>query len=199
MNITNLLNSDVFTWVVLPLLIFFSRILDVPLGTLRIIFVSRGNKSMAPILGFFEVLIWILAMGQIMQHLDNIMCYIAYAAGFSLGSFIGIVLEEKLAIGVLIVRIIIVKDECRLKQRLIDAGFGVTSVDAHGASGQVELIYSIVKRKNIKNVVEIINMCDSKAFYSIEDARKVSQGIFPIKTKNSIYTYRFFKHFAKRK
>ena len=82
----------IFTWVLLPILIFFARILDQSIGTMRLIFLSKGMKHIAPFLGFFEVIIWLLAIGQIMQHLDNWVCYVAYGAGFAMGNFIGITL-----------------------------------------------------------------------------------------------------------
>jgi len=156
-----------------------SRIFDVTLGTLRIIFVSRGKKHLAPILGFFEVFIWIIAISQIMQNLNNFLCYIAYAGGFAMGNFIGLAVEEKLAIGIQMVRIIVPKDEACLKQKLSDAGYGVTVVDGQGANGEVKIIYTIVKRKSIEDVLKIINECAPKAFYSIEDARTVTRGVFP--------------------
>lgn len=173
------LNSEIFAWVILPILIFLSRVMDVSIGTIRIIFVSRGKKYLAPLLGFFEVLVWIVAMGQIMQNLNNIVCYITYAAGFAVGTFVGIFIEEKLAIGMMVVRIIVVKGDCRLTESLSEAGYGVTTVDAKGRHGEVKLIYTIIKRKDLDNVIKIVNNCNSKAFYSIEDARNVNQGIFP--------------------
>lgn len=176
-------NSDIFSWVVLPLLIFSSRIIDVTIGTIRIIFVSRGKKNLAPLLGFFEVLVWITAISQIMQHLDNVLCYFAYAGGFAAGTFVGMMLEEKLAIGMLIVRVILVKDECELREHLHNAGFGVTVVDAEGANGDVRIVYTIIKRKDMDEVLKIITKCNPKAFYSIEDARTVNQGVF----KNAKY------------
>jgi uncharacterized protein YebE (UPF0316 family) len=182
MNIAEAVNSDVFTWVIFPLLIFVARIFDVTLGTLRIIFISRGKKIIAPLLGFFEVLIWVVVISQIMQRLDNFICFIAYAAGFAAGNYVGIIIEEKLAIGMLVVRIILAKEEYELKNRLIDSGFGVTTVDAKGSSSDVKIIYTIIKRKDLDEVVNIINECDSNAFYSVEDARTVYHGIFPSRT-----------------
>jgi uncharacterized protein YebE (UPF0316 family) len=177
-NIMDLLGSEVFGWVILPILIFISRIIDVSLGTIRIIFVSRGKKNLAPILGFFEVIVWVMAISQIMQNLNNFICYFAYAAGFATGNYVGIIIEEKLAIGMLVVRVIMTKDEHQLKERLADAGFGVTAVDAEGKNGKVKIIYSIIKRKDLQEAVRIIETCNSKAFYSVEDARNVNQGIF---------------------
>lgn len=172
-------DTPLFMWVVLPLLIFCARVCDVTLGTLRIIFVSRGKRSLAPVLGFFEVSIWLMAISQIMQNLSNVACLLGYAGGFAMGNFVGILIEDKLAIGTVLIRIILVKDETGMKQRLHDAGFGVTSVDAHGMSGSVELIYSLVKRRDLPKAVEIIERCQSNAFYSIEDAKSVNKGIFP--------------------
>jgi uncharacterized protein YebE (UPF0316 family) len=124
-----LTDSWVFTWIILPLLIFIARIGDVSIGTLRLIFISRGFKFYAPLLGFFEVIIWLLAIGQIMQHLDNFMCYIAYGLGFATGNYIGIILDEKLSLGTLLVRIVPKKDPTELIMRLRDEEFGASLVD----------------------------------------------------------------------
>ncbi|WP_040428334.1 DUF2179 domain-containing protein [Acetivibrio cellulolyticus] len=177
-NFIQIVNTDVFSWVVLPLLIFSSRIVDVTIGTIRIIFVSRGKKNLAPLLGFFEVLVWITAISQIMKHLDNIVCYFAYAGGFAAGTFVGMMLEEKLAIGMLVVRVILVKYNDELREHLYKAGFGVTVIDAQGANGDVKIVYTIIKRKDLNEVLGIITKSNPKAFYSIEDARTVNQGVF---------------------
>ncbi len=185
--LSSIFDSNLFSWVILPLLIFTARIFDVSLSTMRIIFVSRGKKLIAPFLGFFEVLIWLMAISQIMQNLDNVFCYLAYAGGFAMGTFIGMRIEEKLAIGIYVVRVILVKDECRLRERLSEAGYGVTTVDAKGVTGDVKLIYTVVRRKDIDNVISIINMCNSKAFYSIEDARTAKDGVFPINKAHKLF------------
>ncbi len=98
--------SSIFSWVVLPLLIFFARVLDCSIGTLRIIFIARSKKLLVPLLGFIEILIWLVAIRQIMENLTNVFYYIAYAGGFAMGNFVGICIEEKLAMGKLIFRII---------------------------------------------------------------------------------------------
>ncbi len=151
-----------------------TRIVDVTMDTLRIVFISRGNKIVAPILGFFGVLIWLLAITQIMQHLDNFICYVAYAGGFATGNYIGLILEEQMAIGFQVVRVITSKDSSPLIEDLRTKGYGVTSIWAEGKSGDVHIIYSIVKRSNVKAVIEIINFFNPKAFYSIEDVRSLN-------------------------
>jgi uncharacterized protein YebE (UPF0316 family) len=132
-------NFDWFTWVYLPLIVFATRILDVTLGTMRIIFLSRGRKYLAPLLGFVEVLIWITVVSQIVGGAKNIVAYIAYAAGFAAGNYIGMMIEDKLAIGTLVVRIILSQDGKTLIESLYGAGYGVTYVDGHGATGPVIL------------------------------------------------------------
>lgn len=169
-----------WSWVVLPLLIFFSRILDQSIGTLRLIFVSKGYKKIAPFLGFFEVIIWLLAVAQIMKHLDNPLCYIAYGGGFAMGNYIGIILEEKLSIGNVILRVIPKKDTKALINHLRENGFGVTSVKAEGAKGEVDIVFTIIKRKNIRNAIEIINQYNPNAFFTIEEVKAVKDGYFGI-------------------
>jgi uncharacterized protein YebE (UPF0316 family) len=174
-------DSGLFNYLVLPLLIFFARVVDVTLGTIRIILVSKGKKLIAPILGFFEVLLWILAISRIMQNLDNYFNYIAYAGGFAAGNFIGMYLEEKIAMGVMIVRVITQKPANILIDKLNSLGYGVTSVDARGAKEDVNIIYTVIHRNEMKRVIEIIKHYNPKAFFSVEDVRYVNEGVFPLR------------------
>ncbi len=174
-------NSPYFEYLIIPLLICFARVLDVSLGTLRIILVAKGTKTLAPILGFFEVLIWLIAIGQVMQNLTNVANYFAYAAGFAIGNYLGIIMEQKLAIGVVVVRVITATDASKLIDFLKEANFGVTTLEAQGTSGHVHLIYTVIKRSNLPLVVKHIKDFNPKAFYSVEDIRYVSEGVFPQK------------------
>jgi len=117
-NLESFISSEIFKWIVMPLLIFTARILDVSLGTVRIVFVSRGLKYLAPLVGFFEVIIWLLAIRVIIQNLNNVACYIAYGAGFAMGTFIGLQIEKKIAIGNSLIRIITKKDATELIEHL---------------------------------------------------------------------------------
>lgn len=173
-----LLNSGFYTWLVLPLLIFCARVTDVSIGTVRVIFISRGMKYLAPIVGFFEIIIWLLAIGQIMKNLSNPACYIAYAGGFAVGNFVGIWIAEKLSLGVVLVRIVTKKDAVQLVDSLKSADFGVTSVDGHGIAGQVKVVFTIVPRREVNEVVGLVKKFNPKAFYSIEEIWFVEQGIF---------------------
>src|SRR4030065_260984 len=160
---TSFFDSNFFSYGILPLLIFLARICDVSIGTLRIIFVSKGKKNIAPFLGFFEVLIWIVAISKIMQNLDNYINYIAYAAGFASGNFVGMIIEEKLAVGIQIIRVITHLNGPDLVKSLNKNGYGATSVEAYGAKEKVHLIYTIVQRNEITRVLEIIDQFNPKA------------------------------------
>lgn len=179
-------DSWIFTWVILPFLIFFARILDQSIGTLRLIFISKGMKHIAPFLGFFEVIIWLLAVGQIMQHLDNWLCYVAYGAGFAMGNFIGIILEERLSIGTSIIRVILSSDSLELISEFKSNNFGLTMVDAEGAKGPVKILFSIIRRKETATFLKILHHHYPNAFYTIEDVRATKEGVFPIMRQQSL-------------
>lgn len=181
MSLSTLFSHDIYVWVVLPILIFIGGLAYVSLGTLRIIFIARGQRLLSPLLGFFEVTIWLIAISQIMTNVSNIAAYIAFAGGFAAGNYVGILIEEKMAIGILVVKIILNENDNVLRNGLSAAGFGVTSVDAEGIHGSVKLIYSVVRRKDLNKVIRIINESHSSAFYSVEDARSVVDGVFPQK------------------
>jgi len=182
-------DSELFTWGILPVLIFIARICDVSLGTIRIIFVARGRRFLAPLLGFFEIMIWLIAIGKVVQNLDNIGCLVAYAAGFSAGNFAGIWIEDKLAVGTYLVRTITKGDAGELIRALNAGDYGATSMSAEGSTGPVRIIYTIIKRGDLRRVAEIIRNYDEKAFYSIEDVRFVREGIFPLRKS---FSERFF-------
>ena len=121
MTLATIMDTNLYMYLVLPLLIFIARIFDVSMGTIRVIFITRGYKLIAPLIGFFEVVIWLLAIGQIMSNLTNIYCYLGYALGFSAGTYIGMVIEEKLSIGKVILRIVSKRDATSLHEKLQDS------------------------------------------------------------------------------
>lgn len=171
-----------FTWVIVPLLIFIARVSDVTLGTIRIVFVSKGFKLLAPILGFFEVFIWLLAMSKVIQNLDYWLYYVAYSAGFAVGNYVGLIIEERLALGYINLRIITMDSPEKLISRLSGEGFGVTSTPAMGSRSNVNIINCVLRRSDYKKVAQIIMDCNPKAFYTIEDIRAANQGVFPSKS-----------------
>jgi uncharacterized protein YebE (UPF0316 family) len=176
------LQSDFFNWVVLPLLIFIARLSDVSLGTMRHILISKGMKNVVPFLGFIEVLIWLFAIGQAIRNLNNVACYIGFAAGFAMGTYVGIQIEEKLALGMQLLRIITQGNCEKIIRDLNQADIGVTILDGQGAKGPVKLLFSVINRKDLPMVVEIIKKSNPDTFYSVEDVRTISHGVFPKRT-----------------
>jgi len=175
----NFWDSQLYIWVGLPLLVFVARVFDVTLGTLRIIFISRGKKHIAPLLGFVEVFIWIAIVAQIVRGVNDLVTYFAYAAGFAAGNFVGMYIEDRLAMGTQVLRIIVPEGADQLTSNLAAAGYGITRVDGQGSNGPVKLIYTIVKRKDIAVVLSLIHQTHPRAFLSIEDVRSTQEGIFP--------------------
>lgn len=179
MDSLSFMDSTFFSLVIFPIIIFLMRLCDVSLMTLRIIFVSKGIKLLASVIGFFEVSVWLIAISQVMSNLDNIFYAIAYALGFACGNYLGATIEEKIALGVNLLRVITNKDAEELVEYLRKENFGVTSINAEGSQGPVKVIYSVVRRKDLEKIINIVKKFNPNAFYSIEEVRGVNKGIFP--------------------
>jgi uncharacterized protein YebE (UPF0316 family) len=181
-------SSEAFAWIVLPLLIFFFRIGDVSLGTIRVIFISKGLKYIAPVIGFFEVIIYLIAIGQVINNITNPILYIAYGGGFAAGTFIGMKVEEKLSLGTLVVRIITPENPGDLVSYLRQRSFGVTIADGEGSKGKVSIILSIIKRQDFNEVIGGIRKYLPNAFYSVEEVRSVAEGVFPARRSSLLFS-----------
>ncbi len=181
------INATLFQWIVLPILIMLARILDVSIGTIRIILVARGYKLLAPVLGFFEVIIWLIAISQVMQHLKNVMCYLAYGTGFALGNYVGILMESKLAMGLQAIRVITQTELHSFPMVLRDEGFGVTTLDAYGSRGPVNIFFTIVPRKDVPRVLDLVKIFAPDSFVTVEDIRSSYAGIFPTQLDTPVY------------
>ena len=167
-------DSEIVNWVVVPLLIMIARICDVSLGTIRIILIGKGYKNVAPIVGFFEILIWIIVVGQIMQHLDRWLYYVAYAVGYALGTFMGMKLENKLSLGQVVIRVFTTTiDSTELVNTLKENNYNFTTVDAHGKFGPVKIIFMITKRYLLSQTIKLIEKHNPASFFSVEDVRYV--------------------------
>jgi len=179
MSIPDFFDSDVYAWVILPLLIFLARITDVSLDTLRIIFINKNFRYCAAVSGFFGVLIWLLVIRQIFQQLNNPLCFVAYAAGFAAGNIVGITIENRISIGKVIIRTITRRESEDLVSVLRSTGYGVTVMDAEGMTGPVKIIFTVAERSNVESIVETIKRYNPNAFYSVEDVRFVSEAVPP--------------------
>ncbi|HRS54683.1 MAG TPA: DUF2179 domain-containing protein [Bacteroidales bacterium] len=183
------IEEHIFMWIVLPIMIFLSRIIDQTFGTLRLIFVSKGLKYLAPIVGFFESTIWLIAVSQIIKNLDNAVCFIAYGLGFATGNYVGMWLEEKISIGTILVRIIPKYDTTVLINKLKASNFGFTLVNATGSTGDVKIIFSIIKRKDASQLINLINEYNPNSFYTIEEVKTVNEGVFRSSSKKSFFKF----------
>ncbi len=173
----------IFEWVLIPLLIFMDRVADVSLGTLRMASIAQGLKKKAAIFGFFEVLIWIIAISYVLQNLTHFTNYLAYAGGYAAGNYVGLTIEEKLAAGLIKVTIITSRDATDLIDSLKARRFGITSVSARGSKGNVRLVISIIPRKKYPELQKIINEFNPKAFVEVQVIKQASK-IYPYATMN---------------
>ncbi len=191
MDITVWIDKDWLPYV-FPVIIFCARILDVSVGTLRIVFITRGMRKLAPVLGFIEVFVWLTIVSQVILHVSTLTNFIAYAGGYATGNYIGIYIETKLAMGLIIVRVITQKDAEGLIRHLKENNYGFTNIPAYGNDGYVNVIFTIIKRKNLPEILEIIQRFNPGAFYSVEDVRSAGEGIFPADQEQVKYL-KFFR------
>ncbi|MCX6696361.1 MAG: DUF5698 domain-containing protein [Methanoregula sp.] len=181
------ISPEIYVWIILPLLIFFARICDVSLETIRVIYISKGIKYLAPIIAFFEIVIWLLAMEVVMKDLANIANFFAFAFGFAAGTYIGLVLEEKLSIGMVILRIVTPEESNEsIIAFMQQENYGITSMDATGSRGSVKMILSLVNRVDVPRIMAHLEKTNPTAFFSIEDVRYVNSGVFRPKKPNMI-------------
>jgi uncharacterized protein YebE (UPF0316 family) len=169
------ISENLLNYVLMPLLIFVARIGDVSINTLRIMFMMNGKKNIVPILGFFEAMIWLLAIGQIFQNVDNPLSYIAYAGGFATGTYVGMTLEEKLAIGRVLVRVITPEPHPDLLEFMKIRNYRFTNVGGEGRFGKVNLLFTVMKRDSLQEFISKVKEVDEKAFYTIESVKRVSE------------------------
>lgn len=158
--------------------IFLMRVGDMSLDTIRVLFVVRGRKGLAWVLGFAQALIFVIAISSVLSNLDNIINVITYAAGFATGNVLGMIIEERLAIGHIQLSIISPSRGAVIAQQLRDAGYGVTEFSARGKDGMVSVIQCSVLRKDISNVETTVLEADPGAFITAEDVRPVRRGFW---------------------
>lgn len=158
--------------------IFFARVTDVSLSTIRILMIMRGRSLVAAIIGFFEVSIFILALGQVIGNLNDPLRIVAYALGFATGTFFGTRLEERLALGVATAQVISLDKSEDMAQELRDRGFGVTVLEGCGKHGTHRILHILLKRKDLPCFMAAVHQVDNQAFISVMDTRKIFGGYF---------------------
>jgi len=160
------------------LTIFSLRVVDMSLDTLRLLFVVRGRKGIAWVLGFFQSVVYIIAITSVLSHLNNPLNILGYAAGFATGNVVGMLIEERLAVGHIHLRIISPSRGVSLAQKLRDDGFAVTEISARGKDGMVHLLSVSVLRKDVARVEGVVHETDPESFVTSEDVRPVRHGFW---------------------
>jgi uncharacterized protein YebE (UPF0316 family) len=158
-----------------PLLIFSLRIVDVSLSTMRILLSVRGHNRLAPLIGLAEVSIWLYAAGNAMRHLDSGWHVLGYATGFATGTAVGLWVEEKLALGFTTLRVIS-RNGAPLADMLRALGYGVTEFAARGREGPVDVVYTVIPRRETSRVLAEVDRMDRTAFVTVEQPREIRWG-----------------------
>ncbi len=171
----NLLNLSV--WASAGL-IFLLRVGDMSLDTMRVLFVMRGRKGIAWVLGFFQSSIFVIAISSVLSHLDNPLNILGYAAGFATGNVVGMWIEGRLAVGHVQLSIVSSSLGAAIADRMRSEGFAITEIPARGKNGVVTLLSCSVLRKEVQLVHKIVNEVDENAFTTAEDVRTVRHGFW---------------------
>jgi len=158
------------------LLIFAARVASVSMGTVRTVLAVRGQKYLATAIGFFETLIFILAISNVLQNVGNIWNILGYCGGFAAGTLVGLTLEEKLALGYVTVQAISQSDGATVASTLRDAGYGATEIVGKGLAGNVYVVTTVVKRRNVSDIVALVNKVDEHAFVTVDNTGRVLRG-----------------------
>lgn len=169
-----------------PLLIFCLRVVDVSMSTVRILLAVRGYKVAVPIIGFFEVLIWVFAVGNAIRFLDSGWHLFGYASGFATGSVIGLLIEERLAVGFATIRVVSTHAGVEMADALRNIGFGVTEFSGQGRDGRVEIVHTVCMRRDVERVVDEIERWDKQAFITVEEPRDIRWGWMQTIPRNRI-------------
>lgn len=155
--------------------IFALRIVDVSLGTLRTISVVQGRMKLSVLPGFFEVLVWLTAISQVLAGMvTNPLLIVAYAGGFASGNGVGILLERKLALGNVILRIVSAVTAGELADRLRIHDVRVTAFSGMEQPGAVVLLYVVCHRRDVRLLLEEARRVDPVLFYALEPIRETN-------------------------
>lgn len=160
------------------LFIFAARITDVSIGTTRTILLVKGHRRIASVMGFFEVMIYLIVLGKVVGNVNKPALILAYCLGYATGNIIGSKIEERLSIGRLVAQVIVKEMLEELIQTLRASGFGVTIFEGEGKEGKSYMLNIILERKQVKKLYEIIDGCGCGAFITTMDVRSSFGGYF---------------------
>lgn len=167
-----------------PILIFFMRICDVSLATVRMLMIMRNHRLLAPLVGLVEVLIWIFAAGTAIRHLDSPWHILGYAGGFAAGNWVGMLLESRLALGMASVQVFSPTHGSQVAKLLREMGLGATTFTGQGMNGHLEVVHSVVKRRDIRTAMAAVHRLDPDAFVTVSEVSAIQYGwLFPKRQK----------------
>ncbi len=179
-------SAGVLAPVLIPLLVFGARVIDVSLETLRIILLARGGRLIVPAIAFVEIIFWIVSLGLVVNEFTNPVYLISYGAGFAAGNYAGILLEERLAMGICVLRVITSEEDRALIDTIRGTGYGVTVVAAEGLHGPCTIFYSVMRRCDLPPITRLIEEMNPHAFCTVEDVRSTIHGTFPRSGKGAL-------------
>ena len=166
----------VIPWSVIgwSLVIVVARIADVSLGTMRTVAVVNGRRNLAWMLGFVEVLIWILVVSEVIKTVNQSPLYpIAYALGFAMGNFIGITIEGRIGFGDQVIRVFSRKGT-GMAATIRNEGHRVTEFEGKGRDGPVEMLFSETRRRGVPAMLRRVREIDAECYYIVDDIRAAS-------------------------
>ncbi len=171
------MSFDIHAYVLVPLFIFCARIMDVSLGTIRVIFIARGIRRQAAMIGFVELMIWLLALRQVFCNLTNVYCYLAYAGGFATGTFMGMYIENLISIGKVMLCVLSDGKTERLTAALHARQRNVAQLDARGVDGPVQILQCVLQRSDLKQTIDAVREAAPEALYWVQDVRMAHKEI----------------------
>lgn len=156
--------------------IFIMRVVGNTASTMRVLVMTRGRKFLAAFLGFFEVSLYALAIAPVINNLSNVWNLLGYGLGFSVGTLVGMWLEERVALGFATIRIVSKENSHQIADTIRNAGYGATVSTGWGREGSVRQVSTTVRRKEIKLIRALAEQVDPVAFITVEEAYGIRRG-----------------------
>ncbi|MBS4537710.1 hypothetical protein GOQ27_04505 [Clostridium sp. D2Q-11] len=160
------------------LFIFLAKIVEVAFMTLRVVLITKGEKVYGSIIGFFEVMIWLSLIGSVLIGIqDDPLRMVVYGLGFACGNYVGSYIEEKLALGLMTLNIIVTEENgIKLARILRDKKIGVTVIGAEGIEKNRHLLIVHAKRKRKNEILRLIDNSDIPTVISVNDTKVIYGG-----------------------
>lgn len=198
MALESLLGTNFFNLVLMPLAIIAARIMDVSLGTVRVIAINRGDKHLAPLIGFFEVLIWIIIINQLLSSFQHWSWYVAYALGFASGTYIGMYISEQFSIGKAVVRVMTETSGTELIKELEKSNYKMAVVKTTLNTHKGVMLFVTIDSDELDRLIALIHTTNPKAVFSVEDVRRVSNELVSSRRRPSRRLFHSFTHLSRQ-